>query len=530
MKHLRTLILLFAILLSLKAAASPALSSLPSASATIYLDFDGYYVQNSLWNSGNPIDCAPAALTDAQITEIFDRVSEDFRPFNINITTDSTVFYAAPLNERVRIIVTPTSGWYTGVGGVAYTGSFTWGDDTPGFVFTNRLGPDNPKMVAECCTHESGHTLGLSHQSTYDSSCHLLSVYNMGTGSGQTGWAPIMGDSYFKNFSGWYNGPTPNGCSNTQDALTIITTQNGFGYRADDHSDNPAVNPSQVAISNQAFQDSGIITTNTDKDAFAFTLTSAGRFHLDAVPYSVGPSNDGADLDIKLQLLNSSYQTIGTYDSLDILNASIDTVLQSGQYYVMVQGSGNAYTTSYGSLGSYTISGTFTPLFVTPIKQVLLTGQTSGGQDLLKWNIISDNPVSMITVEGSRDGTQFTTLATLPGDAQQYLYTPAQGGVSFFRISALSISDQMVYSNIISLNAGNNGSDFKIPSLVYNQVTVNAAENFQYNIADMSGRILKTGSGSAGFNSIDISNSPNGIYLLQLHSSTQRLVKRIVKL
>jgi hypothetical protein len=531
MKNLKSTILLLFILFTIKAESTPILSSFPSAQATIYLDFDGYYVQSSLWNGGNPIDCVPSGLTDTQITEIFNRVAEDYRPFNINITTDSTMFLAAPLNERIRIIVTPTSSWYPGVGGVAYTGSFTWGDDTPAFVFPDKLGPDNTKMVAECCTHESGHTVGLSHQSTYDTSCNLLDVYNVGTGTGQTGWAPIMGDSYYENFSTWYNGPTPNGCSSDQDALTIITTENGFTYRPDDHSDDPANNPTNVAISNQSFADSGIITTNTDKDVFAFTLNNPGHFHLDANPFSVGPDNEGADLDIKLQLLNSGYQVLETYDSTDIMNESIDTTLESGEYYVIVQGSGNAYTTNYGSLGSYDISGTFTPLFVTAVKQVLLTGETNNGQDIFNWNIISDNPISILTLESSTDGVHFNTLASLPGNTQNYTYTPPQNGTLFYRLKAMSISDQTVYSNVISLKTNGNGANiFKVSPAVYNQILVNASENFQYNVVDMSGRILKGGTGTAGNNLIDISNNPDGIYLLQLQGSSQRLTKRIVKM
>ena len=218
-------------------------------------------------------------MTDAQITEVFNRVSEDYRPFNINITTDSTVFFSAPVAQRVRIIITPTSSWYQGVGGVSYTGSFTWGDGTPGFVFCDRLGPNNPKMVGECCTHESGHTVGLSHQSTY-SNCTLVDTYNAGIGSGEIGWAPVMGNSYYKNLTGWNNGPTPNGCSITQDNLSIITTQNGFTYRTDDYSDDPNNNPALVTLNNQAFSMPGIITTNTDKDVFKFVFcheSSSGR-------------------------------------------------------------------------------------------------------------------------------------------------------------------------------------------------------------------------------------------------------------
>jgi hypothetical protein len=175
------------------------LNSFPSASAAIFLDFDGEEVNSPVWNNGNPFTAAASGLSDDKVTEIFNRVSEDYRPFNVTITTDENVFLAAPVNKRIRVIITPTSGWYPGVGGVSYVGSFTWGDDTPGFVFCDKLGPDNTKEVAECCSHESGHSLGLSHQSKYDATCNLTAKYNDGVGEGEIAWAPIMGNSYFRN-------------------------------------------------------------------------------------------------------------------------------------------------------------------------------------------------------------------------------------------------------------------------------------------------------------------------------------------
>src|SRR5438105_2223300 len=118
MKKSYTLMVLWALLTSINAISLPKLSSYPSAQATIFLDFDGQNVISASWNNGQPLNCAASGLNDTQITEVFNRVSEDYRPFNINITTDSTVFFAAPVNRRIRIIVTPTSGWYQGVGGV----------------------------------------------------------------------------------------------------------------------------------------------------------------------------------------------------------------------------------------------------------------------------------------------------------------------------------------------------------------------------------------------------------------------------
>src|SRR5690606_17964873 len=120
MKNITRLILItVAIFTSFAALAQPRLSSHPTAEATIYFDFDGHTVNHPFRNGGMTLHCEPSGLTDEQINEIFQRVSEDYRPFDINITTDSTVFLEAPLNMRTRIIVTPTSGWYPGVGGVA---------------------------------------------------------------------------------------------------------------------------------------------------------------------------------------------------------------------------------------------------------------------------------------------------------------------------------------------------------------------------------------------------------------------------
>ncbi|MEO6583419.1 MAG: hypothetical protein ABIO05_03795, partial [Ferruginibacter sp.] len=102
-----------------KLNSNPPLANTPDTIPTIFIDFDGHKVSGTLWVNGGTINAAPSGLSDIQITEIFNRVSEDYRPFNINVTTDSTKFLAAPLNRRIRIIVTPTSSWVTGVGGVA---------------------------------------------------------------------------------------------------------------------------------------------------------------------------------------------------------------------------------------------------------------------------------------------------------------------------------------------------------------------------------------------------------------------------
>jgi hypothetical protein len=55
-----------------------------------------------------------------------------------------------------------------------------------------------------------------------------------------------------------------------------------------------------MSIPAQLFSAVGIISTTTDKDVFRFVLTERGRVHIDANPFSVGPNDEGADLDVKL--------------------------------------------------------------------------------------------------------------------------------------------------------------------------------------------------------------------------------------
>jgi hypothetical protein len=528
MKKFLSIFLTLPFMVSLQSFALPKLSSFSSAKATIFLDFDGQTVTASSWNGGNTLYCAPANLTDAQITEIFNRVSEDYRPFNINITTDSTVFLAAPLTQRIRIIITPTSSWYPNVGGISYTGSFIWGDDTPGFVFPDRLSYST-KMIAECCTHESGHTVGLSHQAKY-TNCTLISTYNDGTGSGQTSWAPVMGNSYYRNLSGWNNGPTPTGCTADQDNLSIITTRNGFTYRTDDHSDDPSKNPTLLSAG-PTFSADGIITTNTDKDAFKINLPKDGVLHVDAVPYSVGANNEGADLDVQMTLLDAKMKVVKVYDPLDKLDVTVDTTLMAGDYYMVVTGAGNENTTNYGSLGSYRISGVFSPLFVMPVSQVLLSGESVNGKHDLNWSIISSQPIQSIVLESSLDGSIFTTLTKAAVADHSFDYTPIIKKDIFYRLKVTSMTGEVSYSNIIPLKAIQNVEKlFTISTLVNSEIKVNALENYQYQLADMSGRIIKTGRADAGVSTININNSPNGIYIMQIICNSQRTTQRIVKL
>ncbi len=371
----------------------PVYSSYPNASAVILLDFDGHEVSGTSWNVNGQINCKPSGLNNTQITEVFNRVAEDFRPFNVNITTNETAFNAAPANKKIKIIITTTHDWYgSGAGGVAFINSFVWGDNTPAFVFSS-LFNFSIKNIAESVSHEAGHTLGLRHQSAYDKDCKKISDYNWGQGTGEIGWAPIMGASYNQNMTLWHNGPTTQGCDKFQSDLSIITSnKNGIGFREDDHSDN-FISASILEFKNDQFEINGVIERSEDKDLFKFNIADEGKFQLNAIPYNVGTGNAGSDLDLQIEFLDASFKLLGTYNPGSILSSIIDTILNKGTYYLRVEGKGNIYAPEYASLGSYSLKGTYLQEKVNLEKKTELRGRSSRPQ--LIGNLISGSNISV---------------------------------------------------------------------------------------------------------------------------------------
>lgn len=329
------------------------LNSKPDAEGVIYLDFDGQYVSGTLWNDGASIDAAPSGMSEADIRETWEIVSEDFRPFNVTVTTDSTVFHDAPQNRRIRCIFTPTNEVASAnTGGIAYIDAFNWDNDTPCWIFQ----VNSAYGAGVTASHEAGHTFGLSHDGrTYENDDD--EEYYGGHGD----WAPIMGSpSYGRNMIHWSKGEYEN-ASNTEDDIAIIASAtNGIGHRADDHGDNgdSASNIVTTGTGEVVAEDNeGIIEQETDVDYFQFT-TTGGNVQLD-----INPAENYENLNVLATLYNSTTgNTITTSDEEGNSAASINTAVDAGDYYLTIEGTGEGDPVTdgysdYGSLGIYSISG-----------------------------------------------------------------------------------------------------------------------------------------------------------------------------
>lgn len=416
-------------------SAVPLLESLPGASAVVLLDFDGHTVTGTLWNhgfnNGEPIVAEPAYLSMEEMMGVWKMMSEDFRPFAINVTTSEAVYQSAPANRRTRVIFTPTNYFYPGHGGAAYVGSYSWGDQgdggTPSFVWNQGI-----KGAGEAGSHEVGHTFNLVHDGRG-------APYDEEYFSGQQDWAPIMGTGYSVSSVQWSKGEYPF-ANNTEDDLEMIAYYSGVGYRADDHGNTnhtatPLIITGPASISPD--DNIGVIETRNDTDVFSFT-TAAGYLNL-----FVSPEPSFHNLSVSLKLTNSSGDVIPIQKS-DNFVGSITMDLPAGTYFLEVDGIKgiSGADSDYGSIGKYTLSGLLA-LNSNPV--IAITSPTDR-----QTFTIPQNPIP-ITVSVTDEGGAVTKVEFFSGTTKigedyeaPYMFEWRQPHVGTYPLTAIATDDKGV--------------------------------------------------------------------------------------
>lgn len=367
-----------------------SLQSYPGAAGVMLLDFAGGYTPT--WG-GITYDRPPVG--NATIKDIWKRVAEDYMAFNINVTTDIKVFEAAPAASRQRCCFTTTP---VTAAGVAYFGSWNWGNDTVCWS-VYYVG----KAAAEVASHEVGHTLNLAHQGQTGGV-----EYYGGHGSGETGWAPIMGVGYYQPVTTWAKGEHLNANQPQDNLLYITTTNNNVGYRNDDTSATLAGSRHLDVNADNTATAEGVIERTGDSDAFQFT-TTGGAVSLTATPVAPG---DWGNLATMATLADATDTVIATTNVQNSVSSTISTTLAAGTYTFRVTGAGkNDPLTSgfsnYASLGYYSISGS-----VAGARQpTRLDVQSHAANNTVVGSVPANNPNGsplVYTITGGNTGTTFS--------------------------------------------------------------------------------------------------------------------------
>lgn len=525
-------LLLVLVILNMSALAQvPILNSRPSqTNAVIYLDFDGHVVSNTLWDNSNPINALPSTVSSAVMSEVWKRITEDFIPFDVNITTDILRFNIAQQNQRMRVIITPSNAWLgMPAGGVALLGSYNWGGNpgTPCFIFENMLS-FSAKNIAEAASHEIGHTLGLSHQALWSNNCNLIDEYHPGLGSGSVSWAPIMGIGYYSNVTIWHTGQISDDCNSIQydhDSLYPGITAPGFLNFFPDTEGNTYATGKVLHLDTSLVLDSGLISRPSDIDVFKFTLCNTRYISIAAKPWALDTvAFSGANLDVKLDLYDASSNLIASNAPLNRLKAQIGATLPPGEYYFVVDGSGSANYTGYGSLGRYyvrinsdnipsLVNSIAISTLVCPGEKIQFSGSSTGEAVTWEWLISGATPsVSALpssTLQFNQPGTYSISLATKSGGEVSCTSTVNVTVKSLEACNMTGISRLFSDAFVRVYPNPSNGLLMVESSVAYNRTE----------IADLAGNTVYAGEDEGGLAApLNLLHLAKGFYFIKIYS------------
>jgi hypothetical protein len=419
---------------AISTASAFTLESRPGSKRTIYLDFTGDTVSGTAWNNsaqfntgsaivapGYSIDGDPTTFTDAeraQIIDVWQRVSEDYAPFDVNVTTADPGIDAinrTSVDDAVfgtRAVITSMSNSIAvacGCGGVAYLTVFNWAGDhqtyQPAWVFTIGTGTAGAD-IAEATSHEVGHNLGLSHDGTA-----ALAYYR-----GHGGWAPIMGAGYGRAVTQWSKGEYT-GANNAEDDLAVISAH-GATTLADDVGGTAGT---ATPVASGAINFAGEITTRTDVDVFALD-SGPGTITIQAAAAYVGP-----DLDITLDLRDANGAVVATSSPTGSMGALLSASVAAGRYTVWVDGVGTGDATTgysdYASIGRYTLTGSV-PGGSTPEAPTNLVATAGAGSASITFSPGANGGSAIANYQHSEDnGVTWTLLS--PSDASSPIVVPS---------------------------------------------------------------------------------------------------------
>lgn len=411
-----------------------SLNSKPGSSRTIYLNFKGAVTSGTAWNAatstkpavptitsppfdkdGTPFDATgKPSFSEAErvsIHEIWQRVAENFAPFDVNVTTQAPaaedINRTGLLDTRFGTMVVMTSptnhpiGASCGCGGKAYVGNFNQFPDPlvdnaqhayyqPAFVFRSPADPSTgatgtpDQFVAVSASHEAGHNLGLFHDGVNGGS-----GYYGGHGSGVMSWMPIMGGGS-KSIRHWSKGEYP-GANNSQDDYFVMAS-NGLDPRTDDVPDlvstllpglalNPAPLSSDVRAGRVSVDQRGVIERASDVDYFKFSAGN-GELSLQVLPAPINPGLNIRATLYTVTALGTTGTQLAQFDDPDGLGATVSRTLTAGNYALKIEGVADTDPspgfTDYGSLGQYQIVGTFLDPDSAPPAAVASSDKTSG--------------------------------------------------------------------------------------------------------------------------------------------------------
>lgn len=440
-------------------AAPPALHSDASANDTLFLDFNGHAASPDAWGTyaaaAYDFNGTPGIFTPAErlaIRHVWEIVTEDFSPFNVDVTTVQT---ATGNGLGHRHVITNSSPTILGLNATTQTAailnsyasgtsdnvSFTFAGNFSTFGTVNSTrpglsGPINatPLELGNSSSEAFGRALGLGSYRTASNGGSVGSLISN---------AIMATPDEGLNRELWATGTNTNGLP--QDDMTVISNStNTFGYRSDDYG-NTISTATPLAATADTYAAIGVIEQVNDVDMFRIAVSGATVIALNVFDYAT-------NLDTELRLRDESGNQIASsfFTSGSAYDAAISMTLNAGVYYVDVQGTGSA-----GVAGQYALliqaANTYSPPVLAniessslaytenEIRQITQTltvadsdsANMSGATVSITSNFASGEDSLVFTNQGGITGSYNAGVLTLTGNASKAAYQTALRSVRY---------------------------------------------------------------------------------------------------
>jgi hypothetical protein len=436
-----------------------ALHSRPGSSKTIYLDFDGDTTTNSGWTDSEGLttktvppfdrDGVPGSFNDTErnyIINVWQSVSEDYAPFDVDITTQLppstalSIDFPGDVVYGVKATITPEN-WLCGVGcvGVAY-----------GNVFGNNLSQTSRAYyspawafpsanmtagtLAQTISHEVGHNLSLKHDGTATADYY----------SGHNNWTPIMGSATSRAFTQWSRGEYA-GASNLQDDLAVIEQK--IPLVADTAGSTPAT--ARVIPITATNIEQTTISSASDVDVYRVDGATLVQPTLRMAPF-------GPNLFATLKILDANGNPIATSPATSTSTSLTYSSISASTYYLVVEStaSGTPSTgfSTYGSIGVYSLQ--LVLLDTPPSVSNISVAPTADGTITATWTAAPTTATVTYEATACIDatcGTPVTTSAltasfsSLPSDSTAYVKVVTRNTAGSPSAVATSPTVQVLY-------------------------------------------------------------------------------------
>ena len=203
---------------------------------------------------------------------------------------------------------------------------------------------------------------------------------------------------------------------------------------------------------------------------------------------------------------------------------------------------GSILTNTVNSFSPFTFGSTERAVNPLPVTFAAFTGRQVGNSVVLEWATLSEKDNDYFEIERSLDGVNFVTIGYVggAGDSDRRIdYTfsdnaPEQGRL-YYRLSQVDFDGTRVYADkVVSvLYAGNEAEQLTIvPNPTDGRFRVSAAGSMAGGVVQLlsqTGSVVRTINVDDFDAVLDISDLPNGIYLLRFVADTKILQQKVVK-